>query len=101
MNRSKAFPIFLNSTRNIRWFVYDDAKRTLEANSVSAKILNKDTKEILNILDVLREDVGVFSATVDTAALGLTAGTYIIEFSCVAGGNNKAKRDFIKVKYTL
>lgn len=101
MIRSKTFPIFLNSTRNIRWFVYDDAKKTLEGNSVSAKILDKDTKEALNVLDVTRENVGVFSATVDTAALGLTAGTYIIEFSCVAGGNNKAKRDYIKVKYML
>jgi hypothetical protein len=81
--------------------VYDDDRVSVEANSVSASILDKDTKEVLNVLETVRENAGIYSATVDTTSLGLSEGTYIMEFSCIANGQNKSLRDFLKVKYTL
>jgi len=101
MTRSKTFPIFLGSSRTIRWFVYNDDKVTIEANSTAARIIDKDTYDILNTLSPVRENVGIYSAVIDTTSLGLTVGTYIIEFACLVAGQNKATRDYIKVKYML
>ena len=101
MTRSKTFPIFLGSSRTIRWFVYNDDKVTVEANSTAARIINKDTYDILNVLAPVRENVGIYSAAINTTALGLETGTYIIEFSCLVAGQNKAIRDYIKVKYMI
>lgn len=101
MIRSKTYPVFLGSSRTIRWFTYNDDKVTVEANSVSARILDKDTQEVLNTLSVVRENVGIYSAVIDTTALGLEVGTYVIEFGCIVYGQNKRLRDWIKVKYML
>jgi hypothetical protein len=100
MIKSKTYPIFSGGSRTIRWYTYDDNKVTVEANSVSARVLDMD-RDVLNTLSVTRENVGVYSTVIDTTSLGLDVGTYIIEFSCIVLGQNKRLRDYIKVKYML
>ena len=101
MKGSQTFRVYYGSTKNLRWIVYDDSKQVVEGTSVSAEILDTSDKSVLNVLEVVREDVGIYSAVVDTTALGLDIGKYLIEFSCLAGGQNKVKRDFLSVRYTL
>jgi len=101
MSRSNNFTVFTGSSIPIRWITTDDTKSVIEAYSIRASILDKAGENELALLSVERETVGLYKSTIDTTALSLNKGIYVIQFACVINGYNRILRDFLNVKFTF
>lgn len=101
MSRSQNFTVFTGSSIPIRWITSDESKKVIEAYSVGASILSKTDESEIAVLTVERETVGMYKTTIDTTALGLAKGTYVIEFRAVVNGFNRTQRDFLNVRFTF
>lgn len=97
MNRSRSFIVFSGDSKTIRWIVKNTTNQSVDASNISCKVYDSDMELQFTIVPT-REARGVYNATIDTTATALAVGKYIIEFTCVANGQNKARRDFLYVK---
>ncbi|MHA1329512.1 MAG: hypothetical protein ACTSR2_00410 [Candidatus Hodarchaeales archaeon] len=94
--RARTFEVFSGSTRTLGYYVLDAQNSPLSAASAEAKLYDADMNFIAN-LELLRESDGVYKVTIDTTALSLSEGKYIVEFSCIANGNTYTRRDYFLV----
>lgn len=98
MATSNAFTVFQGSTIVLRWAFYDTSKRFVEATGLICSVYsNQQIKLCEN--PVVRQDTGVYTSTIDTSALELAAGEYIVELIGVANGLGIAQRDYLIVKF--
>lgn len=99
MPRSKTFVITYGSTKQINYLTYynnEGVRTAVEAYNYAAKIYDKDFN-LVSELPVSRQSTGYYYVKVDTIALNLQPGEYYLEFLCIVGGNNYARRDKLLV----
>ncbi len=95
---SRTFYVFTGSTKGFKWMIRTRDRVLVEGFNVEAELLNEDMDVEIANLTVVREDLGIYHATINTAALALDPGTYVVRFHCNADGNDYVQVDYLKVE---
>ena len=94
--RTRTFEVFTGSTKGLKFEVVDQEGNFINATNATANLYDADMT-LISALELVNDSTGIFKTIIDTTALGLTAGKYVIEFSCVANGNTYKRRDYLYV----
>ena len=94
--RTRTFEVFTGSTKGLRFDVIDAEGNVVNASNAVAKLYDSNMS-LISTLELVNDSTGVFKTSIDTTVLSLSAGKYIIEFSCIANGNTYKRRDYLLV----
>lgn len=100
MASSRTFTVFSGGTITLRWLFCNSSKVSIEATGLLCSVYNEQQIKIFEV-PVSRENIGIYTASIDTFANDMSVGVYYVELSGVAQAQTIVQRDILLVRFLL